>query len=131
MTKRAIVGALCILAALTLGVWGEVYLRGASEKLLAAAALPPHPTEEQLFSAAGNAVALWQNEAPLLGALVKHSDADALAGIFFRLRQWRDAGDAVNTEKCLRECCAALRALLAGERLMLENVLLINAKFFS
>ncbi len=123
MTRRLFCGFLCILLALLLGVSGEVYLRTAANRLLAALQLPPDAGETGVFETAARAVEEWDSLEKLLGAIIKHSDADALGVLFEQLRSCAENRDLQGTGRCLTACVAQTRVLLAGERLCWENIL--------
>ena len=91
---------------------------------------PESAGEEALFAAAQNAVAEWDRREPLLSVLMKHSDADALSGLFLQLRFYLDARDAAGCREALLRCSAQVRVLIAGERFSWENILHRNGKIF-
>ena len=129
MIRRGLIGALCIALALGVAVWGEVYLQSSAQSLLSALEVPPDAPAEALFAAAEDAVSVWQKIAPVVGALVKHMDADGLAVQFAALSRWAAAKDETFTAYYLRLCCAGARQLADAARLKWENVLYINKIF--
>ena len=130
MTKRTVVGILCILLAVLLGAGGEGYLRGTARGLLNAAEVPETASAEAVFAAAERTVSLWDGRQALLGVILKHSDADALDKLFLRLRYALDARDAGLCTEALLACRTEVAVLLEGERFSWENVLHINGKNF-
>ena len=128
MTRRLFCGLLCIVLALLLGVSGEVYLRTAANRLLDAHQPPPDADETEIFETAAQAVEAWDSLEKLLGAIIKHSDADALGVLFEQLRSGAENRDLNATEQSLADCAAKTRVLLAGERLRWENILRAGVK---
>ncbi len=128
MTRRLFCGLLCIVLALLLGVSGEVYLRTAANRLLDALQPPPDAGETAIFETAAQAVEAWDSLEKLLGAIIKHSDADALGVLFEQLRSGTENRDLGLTEQSLADCAAQTRVLLAGERLRWENILRAGVK---
>lgn len=128
MTRRLFCGLLCIVLALLLGVSGEVYLRTAANRLLDALQPPPDAGETEIFETAAQAVEAWDSLEKLLGAIIKHSDADALGVLFEQLRSGAENRDLNATEQSLADCAAKTRVLLAGERLRWENILRAGVK---
>ena len=128
MTRRLFCGLLCIVLALLLGVSGEVYLRTAANRLLDALQPPPDADETAIFETAAQAVETWDSLEKLLGAIIKHSDADALGVLFEQLRSGTENRDLNATEQSLADCAAQTRVLLAGERLRWENILRAGVK---
>ena len=130
MTKRALMGALCLLLALALGAGGEIYLRSSAAGLLSAARVQENASAEAVFAAAENTVKLWDSRQLLLGVILKHSDADALGKLFLELKQALSARSAARCAAVLEQCRTEVEVLLEGERFSWENILHINGKNF-
>ena len=124
MLKRTLAGALCVLLASAVGVWGDRFLKTSTEALLQAACASAD-TPAQLLSAAQCAVQTWEQRKRPLCALIKHSDADDLSLLFAMLGQAAETGDTAEVASLLRQCRAAVEVILAGERLSWNNILLI------
>ena len=129
MIKRTLVGFLCVLLALLLGAGGEWYLRS-SARALTQVLTPQSEGATDVITAAENAVQTWEQRQLLMGVILKHSDADALAKQFSQLAFYAAARDAERCASQLALCETEVRVLLAGERFSWENVLHINGKKF-
>ncbi len=126
MAKRTAAGAVCILLAVLAGITGERYFRLCCVRLLRAAEVPAAASDESVLRAAEEAASLWKRSKNPLGVLLKHSDADALNGMFLLLEEDALRGDAAAARERLRRCRASLGALLEGERFSWQNVLFVK-----
>ena len=129
MIWRTLAGVLCVLLALLLGVGGERYLRSSARALTQALT---QQTEDApgVLAAAEKAVQTWERRQLLMGVILKHSDADALARLFSQLAFFAAARDAQACVAQMRLCETEVRVLLEGERFSWENILHINGKKF-
>ena len=129
MIKRTAVGFLCVALALLLGAGGEWYLRN-SARALTAALTPQTEDAAGVIDAAETAARTWEQRRLLMGVILKHSDADALAKQFSQLAFFAAARDAERCASQLALCETEVRVLLEGERFSWENILHINGKKF-
>ena len=129
MIKRTVVGFLCVALALLLGAGGEWYLRG-SARALTAALTPQTEDADGVIDAAETAVRTWEQRRLLMGVILKHSDADALAKQFSQLARYAADRDAERCASQLALCETEVRVLLEGERFSWENILHITGKKF-
>lgn len=130
MIKRTVAGLLCLLFSLFLAAGGEIYFRVSADQLLSALDIAEEADEETLFSAAAQAVSVWNSRQLLLGVLLKHSDADALGKLFSLLSYYAAARDGKNCAEAFLQCRTEVLVLLEGERFSWENILHINGKNF-
>ena len=130
MIRRTVAGVLCLVLSLLLAAGGEIYFRQSADQLLSALDSANEAEEEALFSAAAKAAAVWNSREPLLGVLLKQSDADALGKLFSLLSFYAAARDYDRCAAAFLQCRTEVLVLLEGERFSWENILLKNGKNF-
>lgn len=126
MIKRTLLGLVCVGLAFALGLGGEGYLRYSARRMTAAADAALAAPAEDLFRMAEAAAAPWVRSEKLLGAIIKHSDADALGKLYLQLLSYAADENAGKTRELLFKCRAEVEILLDGEKVAWYNVLKVE-----
>ena len=128
MAKRTAAGVLCFLLAVLAAAGGEGCFRVCCARLLDAATLSAQASDAAALDAAAQAAEAWERCKKPMGILLKHSDADALGGLFRLLAEDAAHGDVPAVKTRLEAVRAQVAVLLEGERFSWENVLHFNVK---
>ena len=129
MAKRTAAGVLCFLLAVLAAVGGEAYFRVCCARLLRVSELSAQASDLTAIETAAQTVNAWERCKKPMGILLKHSDADALGGLFRLLAEDAAHGDVPAVKTRLEAVRAQVAVLLEGERFSWENVLHFNVKF--
>ncbi|MBQ7638388.1 MAG: DUF4363 family protein [Clostridia bacterium] len=123
MTKRMIAGALCILTSLAIGVFGWLYLKNAGNELISSAEAALSSGDEEFFSLAEKAASEWDKRDKLVGAIIKHEEADRVDKLYLQLKEYIKEENSETTAFYLRRCVSEIRVILMGEKPGIENVM--------
>ena len=65
---------------------------------------------------------LWREKREMLGVLLKHSDADEMEQLFYKIAKYRETGDTERLFETVEDCRAAIEVILRGEEPAARNV---------
>lgn len=120
--KRLIPALACILAALLIGVGTFMFTSEKTKDLSSRIDRALNESDGGLYSSAQQLFDSWEDVQMTFGAFLKHSDADELAKLFYKINDCVENKDEQGLREALGECRTALRVIIEGEKLDVANV---------
>lgn len=125
MTKRMVIAAVCLAAALGVSLFSVSFITNRTRSFIALL-----EQAQQIRSENGDAsdviektLAAWNEDRPVFAVMLKHADADELERCFIRIEEHFRHGSTELLWESVTECKAALEVVLDGELPKAENLL--------
>ena len=122
MAKRAVLAALCLLAALGLSAGSFVYTQRTCDVLLSAAERAYASPDAELLGGASRFLERYAEKKATLNSFLCRKDADDLRAAVFGLSIFVDAGDLTGARERLGDAIVILRVIAEGETPKKENI---------
>ncbi|MCH5198126.1 MAG: DUF4363 family protein [Oscillospiraceae bacterium] len=122
MTKRIVLGSVCVIISVLLSISGWLYMKSAGNSLISSAEAALQSGEDTFLEKAGRAVEEWEKREKIVGVIVKHEDADNVDKLYLGLKYSIYEKDFELTADYLRQCITEIKVILTGEKPGWENV---------
>lgn len=122
MTKRIVIGTVCVVMSAILSIAGWLYIKSAAAALISSAETALESEEDAFFQQAKRAVEEWEKRGKIVGVIVKHEDADSVDKLYLSLKDSINKEDPEKTADCLQQCITEIKVILTGEKPGWENV---------